>query len=125
MAVALNVQKLELGARNVAFNLTLLGDGQGQQTLVKIIDANSLNPVSNKLRFEHISGSVDYGVVLLYWEAQVPVLFAVLSGQINLDYMRIGGLTNTQALGYTGSVLLSTLSFEANSASTLLLELVK
>lgn len=125
MAVALNVQKLELGARNVAFNLTLLGDGQGQQTLVKIIDANSLNPVSNKLRFEHISGSVDYGVVLLYWEAQVPVLFAVLSGQINLDYARIGGLTNTQALGYTGSVLLSTLSFEANSASTLLLELVK
>lgn len=125
MAVSLNAQKLELGARNVSYNITLLGDGQGQQTLVKIIDATALNPVSNKLRFEHISGTVDYGVVLLYWEAQVPQLLAVLSGQINLDYTRIGGLTNTQALGYTGSILLSTLSFEANSASTLLLELVK
>lgn len=125
MAVSLNVIKLELGPRNVAFNLTLLGDGQGQQTLVKIVDATSLNPVSNKLRVERLSGTVDYGVVLLYWEAQVPQLFAVLSGQVQLDYNRIGGLTNTQALGFTGSILLSTLSFEANSASTILLELVK
>lgn len=125
MAVALNAQKLELGARNVSYNVTLLGDGQGQQTLVKIVDASLLNPVSNKLRVERLSGTVDYGVVLLYWDAQVPQLFAVLSGQIDLDYNRIGGLTNTQSLGYTGSILLSTVGFELNSASTLLLELVK
>ncbi|MDB6036010.1 MAG: hypothetical protein JWM16_6348 [Verrucomicrobiales bacterium] len=125
MAVSLTSQKLEFGPRNVAFNLTLLGDGLGQQTLVKIVDATTLNPVSTKLRVERLSGTVDYGVVLLYWDAQVPSLFAVLSGQIDLDYNRIGGLTNTQAPGFTGSILMSTLSFEAGSASTLLLEMVK
>lgn len=125
MAVSLTNQKLELGARNVSFNVTGLGDGNGQQTLFKVVDATLLLPVSTKLRVEHLSGSVDYGVVLLYWDALVPQLFAVLSGQINLDYTRIGGLTNTQSPGFTGSILLSTVGFELNSAFTLLLEMVK
>lgn len=124
MAVSVNITKLEIGPRNVAYNMTLLGDGQGQQTLLKIVDVTTLTQ-AGKLRVERLSGTVDFGVVLLYWEAQVPVLFAVLSGQICLDYNRIGGLTNPQALGFTGSILMSTLSFEANSASTLLLEMIK
>lgn len=124
MAVSLTTQKLELGPRNVAYNYTLLGDGQGQQTLVKIVDVNTLVG-GGKIRVERISGTVDYGVVVLYWDALVPVVFMVLSGQIDLDYNRVGGLTNPQPLGFTGSILMSTIGFELNSASTLLLELVK
>lgn len=124
MAVSLTNQKLEIGPRNIAFNLTLLGDGQGQQTLTKIVDVSTLMQ-AGKLRVERLSGTVDYGVVLLYWDALTPRLFAVLSGQVCLDYNRIGGLTNPQPPGFTGSILLSTLGFELNSASTLLLEMVK
>lgn len=125
MAVSATVAKLEIGPRNVAYNLTGLGDGLGQETLVKKVDITTLLPISPRLRVERISGTVSYGVVLLYWEATVPVLFAVLSDQICLDYNRIGGLTNSADLGRTGSILLSTLGFEQNSTYTLLLELVK
>ncbi len=124
MSVSSTVQKLEYGPRNVSFHLTGLGDGLGNETLVKKIDSQQLLPVSLKLRFERISGNVEYGVVILYWDAPIPVRLAVLSGQFNLDFNRIGGLTNNAA-NPTGSVLLSTLGFELNSTYDILLELVK
>lgn len=125
MAVSATVQKLELGPRNIAFQMTGLGDGAGQETLVAKVVASQFLPVSKSPRVERISGIVDYGVVELFWDALVPVRFAVLSGQFNLDYNRVGGLTNPQPLGYTGNILLSTLAFELNSTYTIFLELVK
>lgn len=124
MSVSSTVQKLEYGPRNVSFHLTGLGDGGGQETLVKKVDAQLLQPVSLRLRFERISGVVDYGAVILYWDAPIPTRIAVLSGQFNLDFTRIGGLTNNAA-SPTGSVLLSTVGFELNSTYDILIELVK
>lgn len=125
MAVSATSQKLEFGARNIAFQLTGLGDGQGQETLVPKVIASQFLPLSKSPRLERISGVTDYGVVELFWDALVPVRFMVLSGQFNLDYCRIGGLINPQPPGFTGNILLSTLGFELNSTYTILLELVK
>lgn len=124
MSVSSTTQRLEFGSRNVAFNLTGLGDGLGQETLVKKVDGTTLTPISLKLRVERISGTVDFGVVVLYWDAPTPVRFAVLSGQVDIDFNRIGGLTNNAAYP-TGSILLSTLGFELNSTYDLLIEMVK
>lgn len=125
MAVSATVQKLEFGSRNIAFQLTGLGDGQGQETLAPKVIASQFLPVSKSPRVERLSGVVDYGVVELFWDAAVPVRFAVLSGQFNLDFNRIGGLTNNAGGGRTGNVLLSTVGFELNSTYTILLEMVK
>lgn len=126
MAVSATVQLLELGPRNVVYQLTGLGDGQGQETnVVKVNVANLQNPPPKNMRIERFSGVVDYGVVELFWEAAVPVRFAVLSGQFNIDFNRFGGLPNNAGAGKTGNVLLSTLGFELNSTYTILLEMVK
>lgn len=126
MAVSATVQLLELGPRNVVYQLTGLGDGAGQETnVVKVNVANLQTPPPKNMRVERISGIVDYGVVELFWDAAVPVRWAVLSGQFNLDFNRFGGLPNNAGSGKTGNVLLSTLGFELNSTYTLLLEMVK
>lgn len=126
MAVSATVQLLELGPRNVVYQLTGLGDGAGQETnVVKVNVANLQNPTAKSMRVERLSGVVDYGVVELFWDALIPVRFAVLSGQFNLDFNRFGGLPNNGGGGKTGNVLLSTLAFELNSAYTILLEMVK
>lgn len=126
MAVSATVQLLELGPRNVIYQLTGLGDGQGQETLVKKVDvANLQNPTAKSMRIERISGVIDYGVVELFWEAATPVRWAVLSGQFNIDFNRFGGLPNNGGIGKTGNVLMTTLGFELNSTYTILLEMVK
>lgn len=126
MAVSATVQLLELGPRNVIYNLTGLGDGAGQETnVVKVNVANLQAGNATRMRVERISGVVDYGVVELFWDALVPVRFAVLSGPFCLDYNRFGGLPNNAGGGKTGNVLLTTLGFDLNSTYTILLEMVK
>mgnify|MGYP001564784837 FL=1 len=124
MAVSATVRKLIDGPRNVAFNLTGLGDGMGQETLVVKVDASALTPPGT-VRVEKLTGTVEFGIVELFWDALVPVKFAELSGQFDLDYCRVGGLTNDAGGGKTGDILLSTVGFELNSTYTILLELVK
>lgn len=125
MAVSATVQKIELGPRNVVFNLTGLGDGAGQETSVIKVDASLLTPRVKTAKILKLSGVVDFGVVELFWDALVPVRFAVLSGQFSLDYERFGGLPNNAGDSKTGNILLTTLGFEVNSTYTILMELVK
>ena len=127
MPVSVTVQKLEFGPRNVSFHLTGIGDGvaPSNETLVKKIDITQFQPVSKSPRFHRISGTVSYGVVTLWWDAQPPVRAAVLADQFCLDFDRIGGLTNNAGPTATGSILLSTAGFDLNSTYDILLELVK
>lgn len=125
MAVSATVAKYTDGPRNVGVLLTGLGDGQGQENLAIKVLATSLVPVSTSCRVTRINGVVDYGVVELFWDALVPVRFAVLSGQFDIDFSTIGGLPNSGGGGKTGNILLSTLAFELNSTYTINLTLVK
>ena len=125
MAVSSTVQKLIDGPRNVVFALTGLGDGLGQESKVIKVDVSALNPAVSTVRVNKISGNVDFGVVELFWDALVPVRFAVLSGQFEHEYSRVGGLTNNAGGGRTGDIILTTVGFELNSTYDILIEMVK
>ncbi len=125
MAVSYSVSKVHDGPRNVVFNLIGKGDGAGQETNTIKVDVSALSPPVSTASVLKISGNVEYGVVELFWDALVPVKFAELSGQIDFDYNRFGGLKNTAGGGKTGDITLSTVGFELNSTYNLLLEMKK
>ena len=125
MSIATTVQTLHDGERNLVMHLTGVSDGSGSETLVKKVDVSTLSPACETVRVKKISGSVDFGIVELYWDALTPLKFAELSGTIDLDYDRISGLRNNAGGGKTGDMLLSTVGFELNSTYNLHVEMVK
>lgn len=125
MAIITTTQTLEEGPRNLIVQWTGRSDGSGSEDLVRKVDVSELSPKCGSVKINRISGSVDFGVVELYWDALDPKKFATLSGTIDLDYCKAGGLTNNAGLPKTGDLLLSTVGFELNSTYVLLVEMVK
>lgn len=124
MSVSATTQTLEQGPRNLSMHWTGLGDGAGNEENVVKVDVSNLTPACSTVKVMRITGTVAYGVVELYWDALVPKKFAELSGDVFLDFTRVGGLANN-AVGRTGDVLLSTVGFELNSSYDLAIEMVK
>ena len=125
MSITATVQTLEEGVRNLVLQLTGVSDGSGSENKVKKVDVSELTPACEAVKVKKISGSVDFGIVELWWDALTPVKFAELSGTVDLDYSFVGGLTNHAGGGKTGDLLLSTAGFELNSTYNLLIEMVK
>jgi hypothetical protein len=125
MAIITTTQTLEEGPHNLIVQWTGRSDGSGTEDLVKKVDVSELTPKCGSVKIARISGSVDYGVVELYWDALDPKKFLSLSGTIDFDYRKAGGLTNNAGGGKTGDLLLSTAGFELNSVYTLNVEMVK
>ena len=82
MSVTATVATLEEGPRNLIVNWTGLGDGQGQETKVVKVNAKTLSPKADRVKVNRIEGNVEFGVVELYWDAEVPVKFASLTGRV-------------------------------------------
>lgn len=130
MAVKVTTTVINNGQRNLNLLFVGQGDGQGQVTLLKIMDAIAyIPPGVRPIRVDKITSDVGYGIVTLYWEAAIPKPFAILGGTGQVfDYKNAGGITvpSAQSLeGVTGSILLSTVGFEAGSTFTLKLDMVK
>ena len=125
MSISTTTQTLHEGVKNLIVQWTGVSDGSGSETKVKKVDVSTLTPACNAVRVDKISGNVEFGIVELWWDALVPVKFAELSGDINLDYSKTGGLNNNAGGGKTGDLLLSTVAFELNSTYNLHLEMVK
>ena len=125
MAIATTVQTLHEGPRNLVMQWTGVSDGAGSENLVNKVDVSTLTPTCDAVSVRKITGTVDFGIVELYWDALTPVKFAELSGTIDLDYDRIGGLRNNAGGGKTGDLLLSTVGFELDSAYNLQFEMIK
>ena len=125
MAIATTVQTLHEGPRNLVMQWTGVSDGAGSENLVNKVDVSTLTPTCDAVSVRKITGTVDFGIVELYWDALTPVKFAELSGTIDLDYDRIGGLRNNAGGGKTGDLLLSTVGFELDSTYNLQVEMIK
>lgn len=126
MTIAATTQTLRDGARNLVMQWTGVSDGNaGGETLVRKVDVSELSPAAEAVSVRKISGTVDFGIVELYWDALTPVKFLELSGDIMLDYERVSGLQNTKPGGWTGDILLSTVGFELDSTYNLLIEMIK
>lgn len=125
MSVAATTQIIEQGPRNLIVQLSGLGDGSGNENKVIKVDVSALTPACSRVKIMKIDGAIEFGVVDLYWDALVPVKFASLTGSVDLDYSKGGGLNNPKPNGWSGDLLLSTNGFELNSAYTLRIEMVK
>ncbi len=126
MGVTTTTQVLNDGARNLIVQWTGISDGNGgQEELARKVDVSALAIPCREVKVRRISGNVEFGIVELFWDALTPVKFAELSGDINLDYCKSGGLVNNAGGGKTGDLLLSTVGFELNSTYSLNVEMVK
>ena len=125
MAIATTVQTLHEGPRNLVMQWTGVSDGAGTENLVNKVDVSTLTPACDAVSVRKITGTVEFGIVELYWDALTPVKFAELSGTIDLDYDRISGLRNNAGGGKNGDLLLSTVGFELDSTYNLQIEMIK
>lgn len=113
------------GMVNAVMSFTGRADAQGgSETLAVKVDASELSPpAAPKVR--KITYTVNGGSVHLLWDdPNDNVPFAVLSGQGEFCYERIGGMPNG-APDPTGDILLSTIDFVPGSNYTILLEMRK
>lgn len=125
MTITATTQTLHDGVRNLAMQWTGVSDGAGHENKVVKVDVSALTPPCAAVKVMKITGTVEYGIVELYWDALTPVKFAELSGDVDLDYTMHGGLYNNAGGGKTGDMLLSTVGFELNSTYNLHVEMVK
>lgn len=126
MGVSTTTQVLNDGARNLIVHWTGISDGAGGQESAAVkVDVSELAVPCSEVKIKRISGSVEFGIVELFWDALTPTKFAELSGTVDLDYCKSGGMVNNAGGGKTGDLLLSTVGFEANSTYNLHLEMVK
>ena len=125
MTIATTVQTLHEGPRNLIMQWTGVTDGAGSENKIKKVDVSTLTPACSSVSVRKITGTVEFGIVELYWDALTPVKFAELSGTIDLDYDRISGLRNNAGGGKNGDLLLSTVGFELDSTYNLQVEMIK
>lgn len=125
MAITTTSQTLHDGERNVIMQFTGISDGSGQESDVIKVDVSEMSPPCDRVRISKLSYDVQGGIITLSWAADTPVVFAQLSGENVIDYIREGGLQNNADASRTGDILLSTEGFELNSSYTIKLEMVK
>jgi hypothetical protein len=113
------------GLLNTVVVLTGSADGQGGSEVRQVkVDASELTPPAN-VKVTRITYSVNGGSVSLFWnDANDNVPLAVLSGQGEMCFDSIGGLTNG-APDPSGDILLSTQDFVPGSSYTISLEMKK
>jgi len=117
MGDAVTSQTIQDGPKKAVMQFTNISDGTGE-TAVKKVDASVLAPLQglgneaacNEVRVMKIKWATSGMVVRLLWDASTDVVFHECpsdeSGEI--DYTDIGGLKNTQASGFTGDIMFST-----------------
>ena len=126
MALTTTAQVLYDGSRQAHMQFTGVSDGSGELSQATIVNCKALSGQPVAVNIRHITADVDYGIVELFWDAEIPVKFAELSGPNNqFDYDEFGGLLNNAALGRNGNILMSTVGFSNGSTYTLKLDMVK
>lgn len=116
MGDAVTSQTIQDGPKKAVIQFTNVSDGTGE-TAVKKVDVSSLSilpggtsDACNEVRVLKVQWATSGMVVRLLWDASTDVVFhecpADESGEI--DYTDIGGLKNTQASGFTGDIMFST-----------------
>jgi hypothetical protein len=114
------------GVKNLALVLTGQADSQGGSEIKAVkLDVSETNSPTAVPKTTRITYDVYGGSVSLFWEdANDDAPLATLSGQGELCFDHIGGLTNGAA-DPSGDILLSTRDFLPGSSYTISLEMRK
>ena len=125
MAVQTTSQVLYDGNKNVVMQFTGIGDGMGDEVAAIKVHMADLMPVPISVKVKSVYYDVSGGLVQLLWAATENKPFLTLSSVETLDYCDIGGLVNGGGDTANGDILLSTLGFDAGSAYSIRIEMVK
>jgi hypothetical protein len=126
MAMQVTSQTLYDNARNVVMRFTGVSDGSGDEINVKKVDVAAMSPPAGaSLKIRRVNYSVAGGILRMLWDANDPAEFADLQGFDHVDYRRFGGLINGGGDTATGSILFSTLGFDAGSSYDVTIEMIK
>ncbi len=126
MAINTTSATLRDGARNLVMQFTGIADGPGQEVNVTKVDVSELSPPAATVSVKNIEYAVSSGEVDLAWDADVPVVFATLSGQGSFDYSRVSGMQNNAVdANRTGDIVLTTRGFDADCSYTVKLSMIK
>lgn len=118
MADAVTSQTIQDGSRKAVMHFTNVSDGNGEAA-VKKVDVSAFSnfgPLSagdacNEVRIFKIKYATSGMAVRLLWDADTDVVaWECPSDESNeVDFSDIGGLKNTQATGFTGDIMFTTI----------------
>lgn len=127
MADAVSTKVLFNGDRRLSLQLMNVSDGTGEAGVVKVDKSaytgpNGLEP--SCFVVEKIEYDVTSMRVVLSFDRTTDATFAVLQGQGELCYKKVGGLKDSDT-GDTGDILLTTTGAAAGDGYNIILHLIK
>lgn len=127
MADAVSTKVLFNGDRRLSLQLMNVSDGTGEASVVKVDKSaytgpNGLEP--SCFVVEKIEYDVTSMRVVLSFDRTTDATFAVLQGQGELCYKKVGGLKDSDT-GDTGDILLTTTGAAAGDGYNIILHLIK
>jgi len=98
--------KIHDGARNAVYEIRILGDGTGEETATKLVDAVALG---SEVKILDIQANLVGCSAQLLWDATTNIHATdVTDGWTYRDWHSTGGLVNQGGAGKTGDILITT-----------------
>lgn len=124
MADAVATQTMLAGERKLVMKFTNISDGTGEAAVVKV-DMSAISSVYSEVKIDKITYATVGMSVRILWDATADVMAweipADESGEV--DFCKIGGLTNNAGAGKTGDILFTTLNAGAGDSYTVILHM--
>lgn len=126
MANTIQLQTINDGERNLVVKLHIDGDGSGDETATKIIDASTFTHSPVKLRLLKLAANLVGFTAELIWDATTPIhLFEIPDYDSDKDFSKFGGIPNNGGVGVTGDVLITTTGLGAADTGHVILHFIK
>ena len=119
------------GDKKLITHYNVVSDSAGSTT--KIVDVSALTSSNgktcktvrlNKVHF-NVSVTAPADAIRMQWDADTDVVFQTLAGEMEFDYSDFGGLSNTEASGFTGDVNLVLPACTSGDTGTVVCEWTK
>ena len=119
----LTTQVLVDGERNIVIKAFIEG-GATELSDDLLVDVSALTPARSAVKIMAIKSSLEGFSANLIWDAttDVPAL-KLMSGRVEQDFRRFGGLVNDSGTGKTGDILISTYGSATGLDGSIILEL--
>ena len=122
MANTIVNKTLEDGSRNVIINLTIEGDGSGDETDYPLINVHDLEPKCDSLALMSVKGNLEGFSIKLSWDgSSKPIACDIRDDDGNqpaLDWSLVGGLADPRMANYKGNLLMTTTGLGGSDEGT-------
>lgn len=126
MPNTVELQTINDGPRNLVLHLHIDGDGSGDLSAQKIIDASSYLYSPTKLRLLILQAEFTGFTGELIWDATTPKhCFEIPDYDVDKDFTKFGGIPNNAGTGITGDVLLTTVGLGSGDTGHAILHFIK